>query len=111
MPRLRSWRAVSPRWRGLFSNISASPKIADIQRQGPIHGQPPQTYEGVGPEFAAAASRLDFRRVMNEMGLRIRPFEYQVIAARLLVLAMNKHPAMDRRNLPEIEQFKRQALV
>ncbi len=43
--------------------------------------------------------------------LRIRSFEHQVIAPRLLVLPMNEHPALDGSDLPQIEHLNGQALV
>ena len=107
MPRLRSWRAVSPRWRGLFNNISASPRSLTSSIRARSTGLP-QTYEGVGPQFAAAAGLFHLRRVVDEMDLRIRSFEHQVIAPRLFVLAVNEHPALDGSDLRQIEHFDRQ---
>ncbi len=65
----------------------------------------------VGPEFTAAAGLLHLRRVTDEMDLRIRPFEHEVVASGLFVLTVNQDPALDRCHLRRIEHFDRQALI
>ncbi len=111
MPRLRSWRAVSPRWRGLFNNISASPRSMTSSIRARSTGSFLKRTKELVRSSPAAAGLFHLWRVVDEMDLRIRSFEHQVIAPRLFVLAVNQHPALDRCHLRRIEHFDGQALI
>jgi serine/threonine protein kinase len=67
-----------------------------------------RTFEG---HTSSVNSVFHLSGVVNEIHLRVRSFQHQVIAPGLLVLAVNQHPALDRCHFPKVEHFDGQALV